>query len=560
MRITTFWRVTVVLFLLALMTGVSQTAAQEFARPTVHAVFFHSPSCGHCHYVIQEVLPPLMEQYGDQLQIVGVNVSEPGGQEMYQAAIAHFQIPQDRRGVPTLIVGETVLVGSGEIPEQLPGLIASGLQAGGVNWPAIPGLREALEATETSAQPSPQESPIVEGPMPAETPTLAVADAAGGGGSMEVDAAEGADLVATGPAAPVYLVYFFDPSCLACLQVGKDLDELEAQYENLIVERHNISDEAALNEALSNKYGVPIDKRMLAPAIFVGDEYLAPTEITRERLFAVVSSPSASASLPPWTGITADDEAVTAGIMARFAQFSVLAVAGAGLLDGVNPCGFTTIIFFVSYLAMVGRKGRDILLVGAAFTLAVFLTYLSLGLGLAELVRQMGTFATIGRILYGITAVICLVLASVSLWDYVQIRRGRLKDIALQLPNALKKRIHGTIRTSSRMRNFVLAAFGAGILVSVFELACTGQVYLPTIVFVAGVAEARPLAIAYLLLYNIMFVVPLIVVFTITYLGTSSEQLTALFQARAGLVKLLTAVLFGVLGSWLIVMLLGTVF
>ncbi|HXW00660.1 MAG TPA: hypothetical protein VEC93_19745, partial [Anaerolineae bacterium] len=254
---------------------------------------------------------------------------------------------------------------------------------------------------------------------------------------------------------------------------------------------------------------------------------------------------------PPWTNLEAVEPAAEARIVDRFNRFGLLAVAGAGLLDGVNPCAFTTLIFFVSYLALVGRKGRDILLVGAAFTLAVFLTYLVMGLGLAEVVRRFSSFSLIGRLIYGLTALICLGLAIMSLLDYVKIRQGRLTEISLQLPKSLKQRIHQTIRTHSRMRGYVGAAFGAGILVSLFELACTGQVYLPTIIFVTGVAELRLTALAYLVLYNLMFIVPLVVIFGLTYLGTNSRQLTTFFQANAGVVKILTAVLFTLLGIWL---------
>ncbi len=129
--------------------------------PVVRAVLFYSTSCGHCHYVITEVLPPIMEEHGDQFQIVGVNVTEEGGQALYQAAIAHFAIPDERLGVPTLIIGETVLVGSGEIPEQLPGLIKTHLAQGGLDWPAIPGLAEALAASAATPEPgTPTPTPL----------------------------------------------------------------------------------------------------------------------------------------------------------------------------------------------------------------------------------------------------------------------------------------------------------------------------------------------------------------------------------------------------------------
>jgi len=121
----------------------------------VHAVLFYSPSCGHCEKVITQDLPPLLEQYGDQLKIIGVNVEDPGGQQLYRAAVEQFQIPDDRLGVPLLIVGNTTLFGSLEIPEQFPAIIEAGLQSGGIPWPEIPGLAEALpEETQEPVSPT----------------------------------------------------------------------------------------------------------------------------------------------------------------------------------------------------------------------------------------------------------------------------------------------------------------------------------------------------------------------------------------------------------------------
>jgi uncharacterized membrane protein len=123
--------------------------------PIVKAILFYSPTCAHCHKVITEDLPPLLEKYGDQLLIVGVDVSTSGGQELYRAAIEQFSIPISRQGVPTLVIGEDVLVGDAEIPGQLPGLVVSGLAQGGIDWPEIPGLREALGELPQEAAPTP---------------------------------------------------------------------------------------------------------------------------------------------------------------------------------------------------------------------------------------------------------------------------------------------------------------------------------------------------------------------------------------------------------------------
>lgn len=515
---------------LAIPTTKTLTSAEGI---TVRAVFFYSPTCGHCHYVIKEILPPLVKQHGDHLQIVAIDVTVPAGQALYRAAVAHYRIPDERQGVPTLVVGETILVGSQEILEKFSELIETGLAADGTDWPDIPGLSQLLASEIDTATPSAKLS---------LSPTL---QSSVNPSSAEQDRD---NLIETGP---VYLAYFFDPTCLECTKVSANLADLQVRYPQLVVQNYELPQEAALNEAMSEKYGVPDEYHLVAPMIFIGQEYLLPPEISPDRLQTLIEDPEIAKALPPWSGLERDATAATGRIVERFNQFSLLTVAVAGLLDGINPCAFTTLIFFVSYLALVGRKGRDILLAGAAFTLAVFLTYLLMGLGLVEVVRQFRAFSLISRLIYGFTAIICLGLAAMSLWDYLKIRQGRLTEISLQLPKGLKQRIHQTIRSHSRMQSYVGAAFTAGILVSLFELACTGQVYLPTIVFVTGMAELRLTAIAYLILYNLMFVVPLVLVFSLTYWGTSSRQLTTLFQTKAGTIKLLTSILFGLLGLWL---------
>ena len=91
------------------------------AKPVVHAVLFYSPSCGHCYKVITEVLPPLTEKYGEQFVIAGADISDPQASRLFQAVLDHYQM--DSWGVPFLVVGDTCLIGSVDIPEQLPGLI-----------------------------------------------------------------------------------------------------------------------------------------------------------------------------------------------------------------------------------------------------------------------------------------------------------------------------------------------------------------------------------------------------------------------------------------------------
>jgi uncharacterized membrane protein/thiol-disulfide isomerase/thioredoxin len=143
----------------------------EAQEPAVRAVLFYSPTCPHCHKVISEDLPPLFEKYGEQLQIVGVDTTQPGGQVLYQAAIQRYGIPEERLGVPTLIVGDIVLVGSLEIPQQLPDLIEKYLSQGGVDWPDIPGLAEALAAAQPTSSAAPAQPTLTATSAQALPPT-----------------------------------------------------------------------------------------------------------------------------------------------------------------------------------------------------------------------------------------------------------------------------------------------------------------------------------------------------------------------------------------------------
>lgn len=151
------------------LLGLPVQAAQA-QQPVVYAVLFYSQSCSHCHYVITNVLPPMQEEYGEQLQILYIDVSQPEGSSLFHAAFDVVDIPEDRRGyVPTMVIGTHAMIGARDIPEQMPDLIRQGLAAGGIDLPPIPGLREAHEAAAVAeAQAA---DPQEEAPAPASIST-----------------------------------------------------------------------------------------------------------------------------------------------------------------------------------------------------------------------------------------------------------------------------------------------------------------------------------------------------------------------------------------------------
>jgi uncharacterized membrane protein len=110
----------------------------------IHAVLFYSPTCGHCKIVIEDVLPALDAEYGSQLQIYGINTHTEIGNQLFGNFVNQYNIAPDDQVVPALLVGDQVLFGSNDIPKMLPEIIEEGLKSGGIPWPQLAGLPEAM--------------------------------------------------------------------------------------------------------------------------------------------------------------------------------------------------------------------------------------------------------------------------------------------------------------------------------------------------------------------------------------------------------------------------------
>ena len=343
-------------------------------------------------------------------------------------------------------------------------------------------------------------------------------------------------------------VFFRNPGCRDCARVEEMLKALQAEFKDLAVEVMDIRkpDDARVNEALCERFEVPDNYHLTAPAVFCGAGSLIKGEITFERLGRLLSRTEATET--GWRQMT-EEATVRADqkLGMRYSAMGPWIVFGAGLLDGVNPCAFATIIFLLSYLQLTRRGPREILAVGGAFVSGIFLAYFLLGLGLVEVVAKLSLLRRFGVALnWGMAAFVAGV-ALLNVWDGVQCLRGRMGDMVLQLPKVLKSRIHDVVSHSSRHRHFVAAAFVAGLLIAVLELACTGQVYAPTMLYMLKTGQGRMGAVAYLALYNVAFIVPLLIVFALAYGGLRSERLTAWLRQQAAFVKFATALLFAAL-------------
>ena len=171
-------RATLLFVLVATLVAIAIPASAQSegeADPVVRVVFFFSPSCGHCEYVINEVLPGVFEDYGGEpsvffdeslpqgevpfyemtngtLDILFGDVTIQEAADLYQADTERHNVPDGRMGVPRLVVLDDYYVGSAEIPEELPGIIEAGIAAGGIPWPDIAGIEDAIASVPGMAE------------------------------------------------------------------------------------------------------------------------------------------------------------------------------------------------------------------------------------------------------------------------------------------------------------------------------------------------------------------------------------------------------------------------
>jgi uncharacterized membrane protein len=125
-------------------TGVlaNPVPVQATPPPVVHVVMFYLDTCPHCRHVLDVVLPPLREQYGEQLEILLIQVQTNEDWERLDRTAQALGIPWEQASVPLLIIGDRVLIGAEQIPAELPGLIEQYLAAGGVDYPDVPTLTD----------------------------------------------------------------------------------------------------------------------------------------------------------------------------------------------------------------------------------------------------------------------------------------------------------------------------------------------------------------------------------------------------------------------------------
>jgi len=214
---------------------------------------------------------------------------------------------------------------------------------------------------------------------------------------------------------------------------------------------------------------------------------------------------------------------------------------GAAVVDSINPCAFGVLIFLLAYLSKSSAKKSKLLLHGLTYIGAVFLTYLLAGLLLLPVIGSLGRVSVA---LYAIIGTVVVIFGLLELKDLFWYGKG--PSLAL-LPGAEARLEKYVTKISANLSS----AFFLGVFVALVELPCTGAVYL-AILSVMALAGVDASGIAWLVVYNIIFVLPLVAILLAFYRGTTEERLEAWRKKHRKWMRLIIGGLLLLMGGWML--------
>jgi cytochrome c biogenesis protein CcdA len=147
-----------------------------------------------------------------------------------------------------------------------------------------------------------------------------------------------------------------------------------------------------------------------------------------------------------------------------------------------------------------------------AFIGAVFAMYLVYGLLLIKFYQEIQQLKDVGDGIYRGLSVAAIVFGALNIRDFVRYKPG---GIGTEMPLFMRPRVKKIINNITSTKG----AFVTGLIVSFFLLPCTIGPYIIASKIMADVPLAK--GVPMLLLYNLIFIIPLTIIVSSVYLGTS---------------------------------------
>jgi cytochrome c biogenesis protein CcdA len=217
----------------------------------------------------------------------------------------------------------------------------------------------------------------------------------------------------------------------------------------------------------------------------------------------------------------------------------VPAVIVSALIDSINPCAIGVIVLLVTTL-IASKNRRYALMSGIIYIFTIFVVYLLLGLGFIYLARTI----QIPHIFFIIIGAILIILGILSIKDFFWYGKGFSLGIPKPITNIIEKNIY---------KATIASIIFIGILISIFEATCSGAIYLG-ILSIISKQGLSAYSLFLLLLYNFIFILPLLVILLVFYFGIPAKKIKRLFiQKRRRIYRLILGIILVFLGIYLII-------
>jgi len=336
----------------------------------------------------------------------------------------------------------------------------------------------------------------------------------------------------------VHLHVFYGQGCLHCSSLLSFLESIEDKYPTLKVYKHEVyqdNEGRELFKELSKRFNTQIEG---VPTSFINDRVIVGfsndiSETLEEEinkcLLEDCGNPIEKTNYENVEKIIGDSSP-SSEKKRNIEKLTIPIVMAAAAVDAINPCAFAVLIILMTAALSIADKRRA-LKFGLAFTISIYISYFLMGLGLFSILQATG----LSHNFYIFVTILAVIVGLFNIKDYFWYGKGFLMEVPLSWRPTMKKVIKSA--TSP------LGAFLVGFVVSLFELPCTGGPYIVILGLLAK-EVTRTTGIMYLLLYNLVFVSPLIILSLIIYKGLSTtEKLEKIRQGKLRLLHLIAGIL-----------------
>jgi len=302
--------------------------------------------------------------------------------------------------------------------------------------------------------------------------------------------------------------YFYGDGCVHCENIRPYMADLVSRHPRLRIQYLETYHNATNRKLFAEITAALAIKNAGVPTLIIGNSALiGEIQIRDSAEPRIVELEQAGVPVSPASTQTGNENCpATAG------DLTLPLVISCALIDSVNPCAFAVLIFLLLSIITLETR-RRVLLVGGAYITAVFIFYLLSGIGLFALIQGSG----FSQVLFTASAVLAILLGLINVIDAIRKKEGFI----LAIPARGKETFDRFIRAAT-----LPAAFALGILVGIFELPCTGGIYLAILSMMSGTLTLQA-GLPYLLLYNFLFILPLIIILLVVSFGLSPEAVNS---------------------------------